>query len=126
MVRKSTILIAIFLLAVASLAYLNSRFEKQELQTITPQEYDTIASKDAVFVIDVHIPEQEHLQGTDAFIPYNELEANADKLPQDKNTPIVVYCRSGSMSSAAAETLTQMGYTNIMDLVGGTDAYKKL
>jgi len=59
------------------------------------------------FLVDTHIPEQEHILGTDAFIPYNEIENNIDSLPENKNAKIVVYCRSGSMSRAAAYTLAE-------------------
>ncbi|HEQ71951.1 MAG TPA: rhodanese-like domain-containing protein, partial [Spirochaetia bacterium] len=31
---------------------------------------------------------------------------------------IVVYCRSGSRSAAARETLVNMGYTNVVDFGG--------
>jgi len=59
------------------------------------------------FLVDTHIPEQEHISQTDAFIPYNEIENKLSLLPEDKNAKIVVYCRSGSMSRAAAYTLVE-------------------
>ncbi|MCR4263466.1 MAG: DUF1573 domain-containing protein [Candidatus Roizmanbacteria bacterium] len=77
------------------------------------------------FLLDVHIPEQTHIPGTDAFIPYNEIEKYADQLPSDKTIPILVYCRSGNMSEEASETLAGLGYTTIYDLKGGTDSYKQ-
>jgi len=36
------------------------------------------------FLLDVHIPEQKHIKGTDEFIPYNEIEKYKEKLPKDK------------------------------------------
>jgi rhodanese-related sulfurtransferase len=42
-----------------------------------------------------------------------------DNLPTtDKNALIIVYCRGGVRSSAAAETLKGFGYTNIVDFGG--------
>jgi rhodanese-related sulfurtransferase len=96
-----------------------------QIQTITGQSYDQLASRPDVFVLDVHVPEQKHLPYTNAFIPYNQLPQNLDKLPQDKNTPILVYCRSGSMSALAARELTKLGYTQIYDLEGGVKAYRE-
>lgn len=90
--------------------------------SITPEVLDKmLASKDFT-LIDVHIPEQEHIEGTDAFIPYTDIE-HSDTLPKDKDAKIVLYCRSGGMSRAAAYTLAEKGYTNIYDLSGGKNAY---
>jgi len=40
-------------------------------------------------------------------------------IPSDKNTKIVLYCRSEHMSQIAAEKLISHGYTNIWNLKGG-------
>ena len=83
---------------------------------------EMLKQKDFTF-IDVHIPEQEHIAGTDLFIPYNEIEHYEDSLPKNKDAKIVVYCGSGSMSRAASYVLAEHGYTNIYDLIGGKVAY---
>ena len=70
-------------------------------------------------LVDVHIPEQKHINGTDVFIPYDDIENQLDKLPSDKDAKIVLYCRSGRMSEIAAEKLAQRGYTNVYNVVGG-------
>ncbi len=83
---------------------------------------EMLKNKDFVF-INVHIPFEGNIPGTDLSIPYNQIEKYADKLPQDKNAKIVVYCRSGSMSAIAARTLVKMGYTNVYNLAGGMIAW---
>lgn len=93
-------------------------------KTIDSEEFNQIAKSQDAFLLDVHIPEQAHIPGTDAFIPYNEIDKNLDQLPKDKNTPILVYCRSGSMSKIASDDLINLGYKNVYDLSGGTDLYK--
>ena len=92
-----------------------------EVTHITPQELE--AQIDEVFLLDVHVPEQEHITGTDAVIPYNQLEENSDLLPSDKDEKIVVYCRSGSMSKEAAQTLLEMGYRNVENLESGRNGW---
>ena len=81
--------------------------------------------KDFVF-INVHIPYEGEIARTDTFLPYNEIEKNLDKLPVDKNTKIILYCRSGRMSAIAAETLVGLGYTNVWDMEGGMIAWETL
>lgn len=83
---------------------------------------EMLKNKDFVF-INVHIPFEGNIPGTDLSIPYNQIEKFADQLPQDKNAKIVVYCRSGSMSAIAARTLVKMGYTNVYNLAGGMIAW---
>ncbi|MDH5596485.1 MAG: rhodanese-like domain-containing protein, partial [Candidatus Peregrinibacteria bacterium] len=84
-----------------------------------------LADKD-FFLLDVHIPEQTHIPGTDAFVDYRKLAENADQLPEDKDTQIVVYCRSGGMSLQASSELSAMGYTEVYNLLGGINAFNAL
>lgn len=93
--------------------------------SVSPEEFYRMIQEKDVFVIDVHVPEQKHIPGTDAWIPYNRIEEFSDVLPKDKTTKILVYCRSGHMSKMAASKLAEMGYENIYDLDGGIDAWIK-
>ncbi len=92
---------------------------------LSPDELkNTLEDKDFAFV-NVHIPFEGDIAGTDLSIPYDEIgqEKNLDRLP-GKDAKIVLYCRSGSMSAEAARTLVKLGYENVRDLNGGMIAWE--
>lgn len=75
-------------------------------------------------VVNVHIPYEGHLDGTDAFVPFDSIAGWVD-LPADPIAPIALYCRSGSMSATASATLADLGYSNIVELDGGMVAWEE-
>jgi rhodanese-related sulfurtransferase len=81
-----------------------------------------LASKDFT-LLNVKTPYIGEIAGTDLYIPYTDLVTRKSELPADKAAPIVVYCRSGAESAAAAQTLLALGYTNILNLDGGMNAW---
>lgn len=94
---------------------------------ISPDELKSMTKKKDTRLINTHIPFEGNLPETDLSIPYNKIGQgqNLDKLPEDKGTRIILYCKGGPMSYEAAGTLVDLGYTNVMDLNGGMDAWKR-
>ncbi len=72
-------------------------------------------------LIDVRTPEEYaggHLRNSlNININDKEFEQQLGKL--DKTKPVMVYCKAGSRSAAAAEKMQEMGFTEIYNLDGG-------
>ena len=90
-----------------------------EIKPISPEEvYEIIQNKEDYFIVDVRTPEEYeggHIEGV-LLLPVQELEGRLDELSKDEN--IIVYCRSGSRSRAAAEMLVNNGFTRVYDMGG--------
>lgn len=106
------------LLLIVCLLFLTScGEEKVEVQSIDCITKNAYVSEGAI-LIDVRTSleyDQEHLK--DAINISVETIANEieEEVP-DKDTKIIVYCRSGNRSATAAQTLVDMGYKNVYDL----------
>ena len=53
-----------------------------------------------------------------------KLKETLEKLPEDKNAQIVVYCSLGIRSEVVADKLIKAGYTNVYNLYGGIFEWK--
>ena len=82
------------------------------------QFVEMLKNKDFI-LINVHIPYEGEIPGTDLFIPYNAIDQYKEKLPRQKDAKIVLYCRTGRMSTIAAEKLVALGYTQVFEFHGG-------
>ena len=77
-----------------------------------------------IFLINVHIPLEGNIPGTDLTMPYHDVRAYLDDLPADRQAPIYLYCQSDAMGHTAARTLSELGYINIWNLEGGYTAWQ--
>ena len=67
----------------------------------------------------------DHIEGA-LLMPHNEIgKLIAEKVPE-KDKPIKLYCRSGGRAGMAKNTLLSMGYTNVANLGGISEARSKI
>lgn len=58
-------------------------------------------------------------------IPIRELPKLVAKLPENKETPILTYCKLGYRGGMAVAILRMWGYTNVRTIKGGLEAWGK-
>jgi rhodanese-related sulfurtransferase len=71
-----------------------------------------------ILLLDVRTPaeyEAGHIPGAE-LLPHSEILASGLEL--DRDTPIVLYCRSGNRSGQAYRELVRQGFTNLVDFGG--------
>ena len=98
--------------------------EVAAVKKLTALQLAKMLDKKDFFLVNVHIPYEGEIANTDAFIDYDTIADHLDKLPMDKNTSIVLYCRGGGMSDIASKVLVYLGYSQVSDLVGGMNGWE--
>jgi len=95
-------------------------------------DYEQIGVKEAKAIMDSGVPyilidartEEEfaegHIEGA-ILVPEYEIAQWAESENPDKNSMILVYCRSGRRSKIASEELAKLGYTNVKEFGGIID-----
>lgn len=89
---------------------------------VGPAEFAARIGEPDVVTVNVHVPDEGSIAGTDLTVPFDEI-ARSSALPDDRDTPLAVYCRSGSMSADAVRELAALGYTDVVELEGGFNAW---
>ena len=97
---------------------------KAEIKEIDPN--DVAARLDHFTLLDVREPE-EYEQGAvpgAVHLPRGNLEFSIEGRLPDKNAPIAVYCAGGVRSAFATKTLQDLGYTDVVSIIGGFNKWK--
>jgi rhodanese-related sulfurtransferase len=92
-------------------------------QLLTAEALHGMLASDDVYLVNVHVPYEGEIPGTDAFIPYDQIASRLDELPFDSQQ-VVIYCRSGNMSSQSAAEMVAAGAPPFFELSGGYYAWE--
>ncbi len=91
---------------------------------ISPKDaLDVIKGDNKAVLIDVRTPEEflvVRIPGS-VLIPDYEIKDKIAEVVPDKDTTLIIYCRSGNRSRSATKELINMGYTKVFDLGGIID-----
>ena len=105
---------------------------KQRVENLTVDEVAAELKQGDTLLVDLREP-NEHEQGViqgAVSAPRGMLEFYADpsspyhRAEFDPNRRVILHCASGGRSALAADTLRQMGYTNVAHLDGGFKAWQ--
>ncbi|MGD9798494.1 MAG: molybdopterin-synthase adenylyltransferase MoeB [Acidimicrobiia bacterium] len=99
---------------------------KSRIREVDGATAERSIAEPGVVVLDVREPdeyEQGALPGA-VHIPRGQLETNIEGRVPDHDAPLVVYCAGGTRSAFAAETLTNLGYSDVVSVIGGFNRWK--
>ncbi len=101
------------------------REARTQIREVTPQEVDALPAG-AATIVDVREAsewEQGHLPGA-YHVSKSYIEGQIEVEVPDRDTPVILYCAGGVRSLFAAQTLMELGYTNVASMSGGFHAWK--
>ena len=94
-----------------------------EVTALSPKEFGERLRDPEAFVVNVHVPDEGGIDGTDAEIPYDRIVGDG-RLP-GHGTQLLLYCKTGRMSEIAGRDLVREGYTRVAHLAGGMEGWKR-
>jgi len=125
MKKRNLIYIVIAILVLMLTVILIVRNPEVSSKLISVDKAEELINDENVFVINTHEPYMGEIEGTDLIASnWEDMVSYENELPRNKSTPILVYCRSGSMSQSASQQLIDLGYKNVYDLEGGMNAWQ--
>lgn len=90
-------------------------------QQITQEEAKEMMDTEEVIILDVREQDEYdsgHIPGA-VLLPVGTInEGTAAEVITEKDSKVLVYCRSGNRSKTASSTLAELGYTNIYEFGG--------
>lgn len=99
---------------------------RTEIVEIEPDAAEALRALPGTVMLDVREPdefEQGAIPGA-IYIPRGHLEAQVESRIPDRSAKVVVFCAGGVRSAFAAKTLGELGYSDVVSMNGGFNAWK--
>lgn len=102
---------------------------KQQITEVNIAASKQLLAEGNIVLVDTR-EESEYAAGhldNAVFLPRGVLEFKIGNMPElaDKSKAVLIYCRSGNRSALAAKTMQQLGYSNVLSMAGGYEAWCK-
>lgn len=97
----------------------------QKVNVIDAKTLQQLVNQNEVILIDVREPSEysgERIEGA-KLVPLSSF--TADKIPQNSDQPVILYCQSSNRSGQAAQKLLQAGFQEVTHLEGGLNNWKQ-
>jgi rhodanese-related sulfurtransferase len=111
---------------IALLVWTSVRGRLQGIRSVGPAEATLLINHQDAVVIDVREPNElkEGMILNAVHVPLGQLKDSLARLEKFRERPVIVGCRSGSRSHAAAATLAKAGFPQVYNLQGGVMAWQ--
>lgn len=113
------------ILFVTSGAMLVWQFSQGSAKGVGPNEATLLINREDALVLDVREPSEfvtAHISGAKN-IPLAKLAERVSELESHKDRTIVICCAAGSRSTSACNLLAKQGFTKVVSLSGGINAW---
>jgi len=111
---------------VALILYTEFQRLTRKYRALPPAEAVRVMNQEGALVLDVR--EDNELSGGRIggarHIPLGVLKKRIKDIERYKESPVLVYCRSGARSAVAASQLVAAGFTDVTNLKGGIQAWQ--
>jgi len=102
---------------------------KQQITEVNVTTAKQLIAEGNIVIVDTR-EESEYSEGhldNALLLPRGVLEFKIGAIPQlaDKSKAVLIYCRTGGRASLAAQTMQTLGYTNVLSIAGGFEAWQK-
>ncbi len=102
---------------------------KQQITEVNVTKAKQLIAEGNITIIDTR-EESEYAAGhLDQAVPLPRgvLEFKIGNFPElaDKSKPVLIYCRTGGRAALAAQSMKTLGYTNVLSIAGGYEAWQK-
>jgi rhodanese-related sulfurtransferase len=95
------------------------------VKQISAEDAKALIEKENALMVDVRKPKDYEKSHVDGAILVDKNLAHEVFLESDKERPIICYCCMGISSRVAVKNLKKAGFTQVLNLKGGYDAWEK-
>jgi thioredoxin len=107
--------------------FLFTACQAQNKFSLSADDFEKGINKDSVQILDVRTPNEFNSGHIDNALlaDWNDTKEFERRISfVNKNKPVYVYCLSGGRSGSAAATMRKNGFTNVLELKGGINAWR--